>query len=345
MERKRRGGAAQAPVAAARYNDWFGNIVERMDQEFKAIRAVHNIERGEEFEKALCRALRALLPERAGVCRGYIVDRDNNMQGDDIIVYDAARFPTLRACGRDLAVKEQVPAEAVLAYIEAKHTLYAQEKVLKKHEGQSLAKACSQISAIKALKRAPMPLEAFAPKFLAPPAWFKRRRGFPSIRNPWYAAIWALNLNVGKGAEPTEALASRFETFGDVPIDRLPDVVAAGSVIMNPCVYNEKDLGRQIRPFVTEDTQIAFTGSVRALGLAAVHLIWAIEDIMLGDIPWPALLHDELAQAEQVYETGVVLDPGKSLDQSLHEQKAATLGPTREQHHGDTERSPGNSTK
>jgi len=85
--------------------------------------AVHNFDYGDEFEIALCEVLRTILPGRAAVCRGYVIAQDGRMAGDDIIVFDATRFPVLRALGDDLSRKEKVPAEAVLAYIEAKHTL------------------------------------------------------------------------------------------------------------------------------------------------------------------------------------------------------------------------------
>jgi hypothetical protein len=106
------------------YGNWLSEIANRFQARFDTITAVHNFEHGDEFEVALCQVLRDILPRRASVCRGYVVAQDGTLAGDDIIVFDAARFPVLRALGDDLSRKEKVPAEAVLAYIEAKHTLH-----------------------------------------------------------------------------------------------------------------------------------------------------------------------------------------------------------------------------
>jgi hypothetical protein len=80
----------------------------------KRIETEHNFEYGAEFEIALCEVLRQVLPSRVGVCRGYVVSEDGTKAGDDIILFDAARFPTLRLLGESLALKEQVPVEASL---------------------------------------------------------------------------------------------------------------------------------------------------------------------------------------------------------------------------------------
>ena len=91
---------------------------------FELIAARYNFDYGDEFEFALCDALRAILPERFGVCRGFIVASDGRSAGDDLIIFDRIRFPTLRLLRQDsFARKEQIPVEAVYAYIEAKHTL------------------------------------------------------------------------------------------------------------------------------------------------------------------------------------------------------------------------------
>lgn len=297
------------------YGGWFGKIAERLDDEFRQIRSIKNIELGEEFEIALCRALRRLLPERVGVCRGWIVDAPGNVAGDDIIVYDAARFPTLRMLGRAAEAKEQVPAEAVLAYIEAKHTLYARANVPKKHCGQAIAKACAQVASVKSLCREPVSLETFAPRFQAPRGTFKQRLGFPAIRNPWYAAVWALNLVVDKPLRQTPASAlslcvERLERDGALwPM--LPDVIAAGSVIMMPIVQDGLVGHFLARPTIAEDTRLSFTQGAAALGAAVLHLTWAIEDIMLGEIPWVNMMQNHLAHAEEQNGESVVLAASK----------------------------------
>src|ERR1700722_4680611 len=132
------------------YNRLVNDLSQRFQKKFEDMKVVHNFENGPEFEIALCEVLKSLLPSRVGICRGYIVGQGGELAGDDIILYDAARFPTLRALGQDIAKKEQVPAEAVLAYIEAKHTLYVGEDDTR-HAGQNLAKALQQTSAVKSI--------------------------------------------------------------------------------------------------------------------------------------------------------------------------------------------------
>lgn len=280
------------------YDGWFDEIVDRVHDELRGPGPLENLEVGSELEIAICYALRRLLPERVGVCRGWIVDSSGAKAGDDIIVYDAARFPTLRGLGPDVALKERVPAEAVLAYIEVKRTLYAGEKIPRKVAGQSFSKACHQIAAVKALKRAPVPLERIAPRMELPRRTIKRRKGFPGVRNPWYGAVWALDLRIN--GDPAEGLKQRVHeiTNNGLPRASLPDVIAAGSVLMAPAV-TLPDSSREARPFLTEETHLVFTNGVPAIKSAMAHLSWAIEDILLGEMPWQPLLEEQLAIGER----------------------------------------------
>ena len=85
----------------------------------------YSFDYGPEFEIAVCEVLRIALPDRFGVARGYVVSADGSFAGDDIIIYEKARFPTLGLRGKDSYLKkEYIPAEAVYCYIEAKHTLH-----------------------------------------------------------------------------------------------------------------------------------------------------------------------------------------------------------------------------
>jgi hypothetical protein len=104
------------------------NLTIKLSAKFKSrfdeISAVHNFEFGNEFEVAICESLREFLPEKFGICRGYAVSKDGEKAGDDIIIYDAINFPTLKFKKRnDFSSKEEIPIEAIYAYIEAKHTV------------------------------------------------------------------------------------------------------------------------------------------------------------------------------------------------------------------------------
>ncbi len=88
------------------------------------IEAIFNFDLGAEFEVAMCALLEDILPARFGVCRGFVITEDGRAAGDDLIIYDKMSCPTLRAnIGLQYSVKEQIPVDAVYAYIECKHSI------------------------------------------------------------------------------------------------------------------------------------------------------------------------------------------------------------------------------
>lgn len=304
------------------YEDWMLALARRFDDKLATIWTEHNFELGPEFEIAICDVLREVLPERAGVCRGYVEEQSGRRAGDDIIVYDAARFPTLRSLGRDLWRKERVPAEAVLAYIEAKHTLYV-GKHRRKAGGQSLTKALRQVADVKSIKRAPVPLSQIGPRMAAGTTLaVARRPGFPSIRNPWYAAIWTRELVLEDAAWSTDRLAA--EVFGQKQLDRLkfPDVVASRQVFVAPAYEEPVTDVAALRPFIrAQDTCQLLTRHVAdglGMAMAIIHLTWALEELLLGEIPWAGMLHqalrrsgeEQLLSPQEGYESGEPMKEG-----------------------------------
>jgi uncharacterized protein DUF6602 len=105
------------------YGDFVRTIATTFDQALHNIAVEHNFELGDEFEVPLCKILRKVLPQKFGICRGYAINRDGDVAGDDIIIYERMRFPTARLIDDDWSLEQRVPIEAVLAYIEAKHSL------------------------------------------------------------------------------------------------------------------------------------------------------------------------------------------------------------------------------
>jgi len=131
---------------AAMYKQLLDSLAEVLESELVRVGKSHsNYEVGDEFEIALCKAFRLLLPERYGVCRGCIGfeeivgpgETKEYKEGDDVIIYDKQVFPTLRLLGNDPAKLETVPVEAVLAYFECKHTIYLSED-----ESEMIGTAC-----------------------------------------------------------------------------------------------------------------------------------------------------------------------------------------------------------
>ena len=155
-----------------------------------------------------------------GICRGFVVNAAGEKAGDDIIVYDRMRFPTLRALeGEDYSRKEQVPIEAVYAYIEAKHTLQLQG------DGDSSAEhAITQVCRVKTLCSQRESVDTGeAGKTELSDCW-------PAIRNPIYGAIISRQARLKKGAPVlVDAAAIRDALVGTTfPQAFPPDLIVAG---------------------------------------------------------------------------------------------------------------------
>ncbi|MDP2316533.1 MAG: hypothetical protein Q8P41_26810 [Pseudomonadota bacterium] len=278
------------------YDGWATKIAARFQRRFDEIEVNHNFDFGSEFEIAVCEVLRTILPQRASVCRGYVVGQDGSKAGDDIVIFDSAKFPTLRSLGRSLALREEVPAEAVLAYIEAKHTLNVDGT-----GPQSLAKAIRQVGGVKAIHREQT--WAGYKNFPLPPRSTSSTPSYwPDSRNPWYTAIWARHVSVpSKRKLPVhESLLVR-ATGLEPGHERCPDVIAGESSILFP-VFRQRDQagapgGPTACSFRTAPTELAAFPATAPLGLAALHLLWAIESIDLGAIPWDRMLTEQLDPA------------------------------------------------
>ena len=106
------------------YDNFIVNLAARIRNRLDEISADYNFDYGDEFEIAICELLRSFLPNKYGICRGFVVNKNGIKAGDDIIIYDQERFPTLKQISKeDWARKENVPIEAVYCYIEAKYSL------------------------------------------------------------------------------------------------------------------------------------------------------------------------------------------------------------------------------
>ena len=106
------------------YENYIERLSKRYLTELESIKVGYNFDYGDEYEIAVCRVLRLFLPTKYGVCRGFIVASDDERVGDDIIIYDKSKFPTLGLRDEnEWSRKEFIPVEAVLGYIEAKNTL------------------------------------------------------------------------------------------------------------------------------------------------------------------------------------------------------------------------------
>lgn len=106
------------------YDGYVGRLSRRALARLDYIEAVYNFDLGGEFEVAVCTLLSEVLPARFGVCRGFVISENDEEAGDDVIIFDRLKYPTLRSLTPgDFSLKEKVPIEAVFAYLECKHTL------------------------------------------------------------------------------------------------------------------------------------------------------------------------------------------------------------------------------
>jgi len=277
----------------------YDNFVRRITDNFHAaiseIEAEYNFDYGSEFEVALCKTLRRVLPQKFGICRGFVIDQTGETAGDDIIIYERLRFPTLRSLEDDYTRKEKVPIEAVFAYIEAKHTLQI------KGEGPgSLLKAISQTAKVKELcnKRKPVPLTQINPSLNAANLNVTAPEGFPPIRNPMYTMILARRVCLLESSGVTndsQAIAEAMLTCG-ITATVKPDLIVAGeSNVMYPGIWrNEKTV--LLSPFLFGDG-VQLVGRITnglSLGVALVHLLWALDLIELGKMSWSNILSEGL---------------------------------------------------
>ena len=256
----------------------------------------YNFDYGDEFELALCDALRAILPEQFGICRGFVVASDGDCAGDDLIIFDRIRFPTLRILRQDsFARKEQIPVEAVYAYIEAKHTLE-----IDGDSGQSLKKASTQTARVKSLAREAITHEQVDP-YLGPlPIEIAVPDGFPKTRNPMYAAIISRRVRLNKDSELLTDRGTIHEKLIDAAVEEPPpDLIIAGTGnLVLPYVKTGHSLTYH-SPFHVDGvtTPCGFTAEDElAFGIGLCSLLHALDFIRLGVMPWKELLAEGLNQ-------------------------------------------------
>ena len=71
------------------YKNYAERLQKQADALFEQIMSTYNFDQGDEFEVALCKFLKLVLPQKYSICRGHIVDKMGVVsKGDDIIIYD-----------------------------------------------------------------------------------------------------------------------------------------------------------------------------------------------------------------------------------------------------------------
>ena len=242
------------------YDDFIIKIDKQAKSAFDEIAVEHNFEYGPEFEIAICKLLRRVLPSKYGICRGYVVSRSGKKAGDDIIIFNQERFPTIRGNNEDFAKKEQVPIEAVYGYIEAKHKL----------NEESLNKAVSQIREVKKLvsERPKIPINPITQSFGSNFPGIKSSgiKVYPNYGNPIFTMIWSKfsegDKKSTKGKDVVNMVTSILDQLDRSKDEFGPDMVIAGETSYSiPALINKKKQEGQIFSFTPFSILYTFKGN------------------------------------------------------------------------------------
>ena len=272
-------------------------LAGRIATSLSTIETEHNFEYGVEFEIAMCEALRDMLADRYGLIRGYAVDRQGASAGDDILIYERQRFPTLALRHRDdFARKEFVPIEAIYCYLEAKHTV-----VLEGTGPQSLWYAAEQVQKVKSLVASRPPvLPGQLHPYLDLGSGITAPFDYPPMRNPVFGAVVARHVRKREQAPHlTDPKAIHDLCLQmHLPADNGPDMYILGNNLLLFPVLPKSTPG-QFRYcslfFIPNKSklQVQVVDGI-AFGVGFVIMMQAIDWIELRLMPWTIIVADAM---------------------------------------------------
>lgn len=302
------------------YRGYLSKVNEAFESMVNDIDVIYNFDHGDEFEIVLCKAFRKILPRKYGIVRGHVITKDGMHAGDDIIIYDCVRFPSLRLLESEgFGQKQFIPVEAVYAYVEAKNTLSIHDEGGKK---QNFYKACEQVRKVKSLPREPVLPSS-------------ERAFWPDRLNPLYGVVWSRKLAYPSShecqfskrhrrdedtcclkhdcsCEPDEfgykmdccceqlheTLEDHCALIGGIPDQLAPDLIVAGSdYVALPCIHMKEVYS----PFFLSKKSLltSIHCDKKAFGIGVTNLLWALDSITLGSIDWGYVLSRELPGVTQ----------------------------------------------
>ncbi|MBU5214551.1 DUF6602 domain-containing protein [Heyndrickxia oleronia] len=273
------------------YNNYLLTLSNKFLLALDDISADYNFDYGDEFEIAICSVLRKFLPLKYGVCRGHVVSSKGEKEGDDIIIYDQERFPTLKINKRDdFSRKENIPIEAVYAYIEAKHKL----------DSNTFDKSLNQVSDVKKLILTRNQTKLYQPDpYINPASEVTGLDHFPSYRNPVFTMIlsrFSVSRNNEKSDSPKEIqefLDHKRETLQRTYFE--PELIVASHSNFLSAGYITDSLDHIPTYFALTDKNFGYQNLIRenlSYGIALAYLMGAIDYIRLGKMPWADLIND-----------------------------------------------------
>lgn len=275
------------------YKNYIRTLQDKFVRRLSDIQADFNFDHGDEFEIAICEVLRSFLPHKYGICRGHAIHENDTSAGDDIIIYDQERFPTLKLLKKDdYARKENIPIEAIYAYIEAKHTLN-----LSNNESTSIGRAMEQVKTVKMLcaSRIKTHLGQWDPYVRLDEDFIVGNYSFPNYRNPVLGVILARHIAIdGKRTTDPELINRTFAESGLKVDPQGPDLIIAGpSNFLSPAFQDEK--GSAPTVFLLPEKHYGLEYYIRediAFGIFLAHLAFAVDWIRLEKMPWQNILND-----------------------------------------------------
>ena len=286
-------------VSEGFYQGYLRKISNRFKARFDEIFPHWNFDQGNEFEVELCALFSELLPDKYGVCRGFITSKENStseeITSDDIIIYDKLTAPILRPpTSYAFTRRENVPIEAVYAYIEAKNTIELKDK----SKGTFIGKAIEQVKEVKSLTRKPRTYEEIIDGVILPPGEIQRKDFHPDILNPMFTAIFARGVRINGDLVDEEKdigkILHLLEQHDE--LDEVADLVVLGpNIVLIPTrqgKVGEKDIyeypilkrGRHKLAIEVIDGE--------AYGIGLVSIILALDRIRLGPVPWIEVVGD-----------------------------------------------------
>lgn len=280
-----------------KYRNYLESLAKAFKHRFEQISTHYNFDSGDEFEIALCYILREVLPSKYGICRGHVIPAEGQSAGDDVIIYDRERFPTLRVFPQESYDRKQdIPIEAVYAYIEAKYTLHINGDI---KDGQSLLKACSQVAAVKRIceTRAPRLSEYTHPYFKSDIS-YGERPDWPKVLNPVLGAIFALRVKEDKKQHEVLDSKTTMKALVGASLGAQkppPDLIVAGdSNLIIPCVQTPEGPIMH-SPFYVPGTTASLQvmpSKDLAFATGICILLYALDTIQLGRMPWEYIIND-----------------------------------------------------
>lgn len=275
------------------YDDYVINLSIKIDNRLNEISADFNFDYGDEFEIAICELLRSFLPNKFGICRGFVVNKNGEKAGDDIIIYDQERFPTLKQLAKnDWARKENIPIESVYCYIEAKYSLD-----ISNSKDSNFLKAIEQIKNVKriVMQRSRYELNKMDPyhsikEIIKPPT------GIFPYRNPIFTMIISRFVAMNKKRlNDNNKIQNQLNSFTlkEQMSEFHPEGIVAGKnhYITTSIKRHYNTPTNFIIPNDLNEYVLISKESL-ALAIGFIHLYSSIDWIRLDAMPWYEIFND-----------------------------------------------------